>query len=245
MNLLGLGIVVFAGLLLLGLGLPKGRRTPKLRAIPALKRLYRAFGLSVEDGTRLLLSLGPGDLISKNGAPALAGFALLRHLATRTSLSDRPPVAVAGDAALALLAQDTMEAGYRTAGAAEFYQPTSGRLAGLTPFSSIAGTIPIVRDENVSAAILIGHFGVEAALLADAAERGNTLLIGSSDDLAAQAALYASANETLIGEELFAAGAYLEGSPARAASLTVQDVLRWLIIAALVVGAGLKLLGII
>ncbi len=245
MNLLGLGLIVFAGLLLLVLALPRVRRSPKLRVIRALTRLYRAMGLSVEDGTRLLLSLGSGDLISKNGAPALAGLALLRHLATRTSLSDRPPVAVAGDAALAILSQDTMEAGYRTAGAAEFYQPTSGRLTGLTPFSSIAGTMPIVRDENVSATVLIGHFGVEAALLADAAERGNTLLVGSSDDLASQAALYASANEALIGEELFAAGAYLEGGPARAASLTVQDVLRWLIIAALVVGAGLKLLGII
>lgn len=245
MSLVGLGVVVFAGLLLLVLALPKGRRTPKLRVIPALTRLYRAMGLSVEDGTRLLLSLGPGDLISRSGAPALAGFALLRHLAARTSLSDRPPVAVAGDAALALLAQDTMEAGYRSAGAAEFYQPTSGRLTGLTPFSSIAGTMPIVRDESVSATVLMGHFGVEAALLADAAERENTLLIGSSDDLASQAALFASANEALIGEELFAAGAYLDGSPARAASLTVQDVLRWLIIAALALGAALKLLGII
>ncbi len=245
MNLLGLGVVVFAGLLLLILALPKGQRTPKLRVIPALTRLYRAMGLSVEDGTRLLLSLGPGDLISRNGASALAGFALLRHVTARTSLSDRPPVAVAGDASLALLAQDTMEAGYRAAGAAEFYQPTSGRLTGLTPFSSIAGTMPIVRDENVSATVLMGHFGVEAALLADAAERGNTLLIGSSDDLASQAALFASANEALIGEELFAAGAYLEGSPARTASLTVQDVLRWLIIAALGAGAALRLLGII
>jgi hypothetical protein len=245
MNLLGLGIVAFAGALLLVLALPKVRRTPKLRVIPALTRLYRAVGLSVEDGTRLLLSLGPGDLITKDGASALAGFALLRQLTTRTSLSDRPPVAVAGDAALALLAQDTMEAGYRTAGAAEFYQPTTGRLTGLTPYSSIAGTMPIVRDENVSAAVLIGHFGVEAALLADAAERGNTLVVGSSDDLAGQAALYASANEALIGEELFAAGAYLEGSPARVASLTVQDILRWLIILVLLMGAGLKLLGLI
>ncbi len=245
MNLLGLVIVLFAAGLMLMLALPKGRRTQRLRVIPALRRLYRSIGLSVEDGTRLLLSLGPGDLITRNGAPALAGFALLRHLTTRTSLSDRPPVAVAGDASLALLAQDTMEASYRTAGAAEFYQPTTGRVAGLSPFSSIAGTMPMVRDENVSTAVLIGHFGVEAALLADAAERGNALVVGASDDLAAQAALYASASEALIGEELFAADAYLEGSPDRVASLTVQDVLRWLTIAAILVGASLKLLGFI
>ncbi len=244
MNLVGLGVVLIAGLLMAALALPKGRRMPTVRAIPALRRLYRSVGLSVEDGTRVLVSLGPGDLISKNGAPALSGLTLLRHLARRTSLSDRPPVAVSGDAALALLSQDTLESGYRKAGAAEFYQPTAGRLTGLTPFSSIAGTMPIVRDENASIAVLLGHFGAEAALLAEAAERGNALVIGSSDDVAAQAVLYASAGEALIGEELFAATAYLEGGADRAASLTVQDILRWLIVAAMVAGAALKFLGI-
>jgi hypothetical protein len=38
---------------------------------------------------------------------------MLRQLTERTSLSDRPPVAVAGEAPLAILAQDTLEAGYQ------------------------------------------------------------------------------------------------------------------------------------
>jgi hypothetical protein len=93
--------------------------------------------------------------------------------------------------------------------------------------------------------VLIGHFGVEGALLAEAAERENTFLIGSSDALPAQAALFATAQEALIGEELFAASAYLGASGSHSNSLTVQDVLRWIIILALLVGSGLKLFGII
>ncbi len=244
MNFIGLGLVGVSAVLLLVLSRFQRKSIPNLRTIPALTRLYRAIGLSVEDGTRLLVGLGNTSLLTGNAAAPLAGLSMLRHLAERTSLSDRPPIAVAGEAPLALLAQDTLQAGYEAAGAGEYYVPTTGRVVGLTPFSAAAGTLPILRDESVSAAIFVGHFGIEAALLADAAERESTLVVGSSDDLAAQAVWYAAAPETLIGEELFAASAYLGANPSQTASLTVQDILRWVIILALVVGAGLKLAGL-
>jgi hypothetical protein len=244
MNFIALGVVVLAAILLIALSTFQRKSAPKLRNIPALGRLYRAIGLSVEDGTRLLISLGNPSLLTGSAGAPLAGLSMLRHLTERTSLSDRPPVAVAGEAPLAILAQDTLEAGYRDAGAAELYQPTSGRVAGLTPFSATAGTIPILRDEDVSAAVFMGHFSVDAGLLADAAERDNVLAVGSSDDLAGQAVWYASAPETLIGEELFAAAAYVGGTPTQTASLTVQDILRWAIIVVLVIGAALKLVGL-
>ena len=245
MNLLGLGLVVFSAFLLLILFLIKRKSPPKLRNIPALTRLYRSVGLSVEDGTRLLIGLGGASLLTQNGGAPLAGLRLLRHLTERTSLSDRPPIAAAGESSLALLAQDTLEGGYQGAGAGEFYEPTTGRLTGMTPFSSMAGMIPIMHDENVSATVLLGHFGVEAAILAEAAERENSFLIGSSDALSAQAALFASAQEVLIGEEMFAASTYLEAGTSNSTNLTVQDVLRWIIILALLIGSGLKLFGII
>ena len=245
MNLLGFGLVGFSALLLLLLSLVKRRSPLKLRLIPALTRLYRAVGLSVEDGTRLLIGLGDASLLTPSGGAPLAGLGMLRHLSERTSLSDRPPVAFSGESSLALLSQDALEAGYQAAGAGEFYQPTTGRLTGMTPFSSAAGAMSILRDENVSASVLVGHFGVEAALLAEAAERENSFLLGGSDELAAQAALYASAQEALIGEELFATGAYLSATASHTASLTVQDILRWAIILILLAGAGLKLVGLI
>ncbi len=245
MDLIGLGLVGLSTILLLVLSMIKRKSPPRLRAIPALTRLYRAVGLSVEDGTRLFVSLGRASLLTPRSGAPLAGLGMLRHLAERTSLSDRPPIAVAGESSLALLAQDTLEAGYQAAGAGEFYQPTSGRLTGMTPFSAAAGALPILRDESVSAGVLVGHFGMEVALLTDAAERENMFLLGASDDLSSQAALYASAQETLIGEELFATSAYLGAPASHAASLMVQDILRWLIILVLLAGAGLKLAGMI
>lgn len=245
MNILGLSLIGFSAILLLAFSLIKRKSPPKFRAIPALTRLYRAIGLSVEDGTRLFIHLGPNSLLTSHGAAPLAGLGMLRHLTERTSLSDRPPIAAAGESSLALLAQDTLEAGYQAAGAGEYYQPLSGRLTGMTPFSAAAGAMSTIRDEDVSASILIGHFGVEAALMAEAAERQNAFLLGASDDPASQAALYASAPDVLIGEELYSAGAYLGATASHAASLTVQDILRWLIILALLAGSAMKLFGMI
>jgi hypothetical protein len=57
--------------------------------------------------------------------------------------------------------------------------------------------------------------------------------------------LYATASETLIGEELFAAGAYVAAGGMHNASLRVQDMLRWVVIAVMLAGSILKLIGVI
>ncbi len=241
----GLGLLGLAGLLLLVFTYLR-RKTPAVfRRIEAYERLNRAVGLAVENGTRLHISLGRGNFFTARGGSALAGLALLRRIAERTSVSDRPPLATSGDATLAILSQDTMLSGYRAAGAEEQYRFSTGRLTGLAPFSYAAGTMPIVRDENVSASVIIGDLGAEAALVAESSDREGTSLIAASDNLSAQAVFYASAQEPLIGEELFAGGAYTGAGPTHEASLNVQDILRWLVIVAILAGSALKLVGII
>jgi hypothetical protein len=241
--MLALGIVLFTALLLLAIMYLRRKSPAVLRRIDAFERLNRAVGLAVENGTRLHVTLGRGNLFTSRGASALAGLAMLRRLAERTSMSDRPPIATSGDASLSILSQDTLQAGYRAAGAEDQYRVSTGRLAGLTPFSYAAGTIPVTRDEMVSTNVVIGDFGSESALLVEAADREDANLIAASDNLSAQSILYASAQDPLIGEELFASGAYVGAGISHEASLQVQDVLRWLVIAAIVGGAILKLVG--
>jgi hypothetical protein len=166
---------------------------------------------------------------------------MLRKLSERTSLSDRPPLVTSGDASLAILSQDTLQSGYRAAGAEEQYRFSTGRLTGLTPFSYAAGTVPVTRDESVSTNVFLGDYGAESALIVEAAERENSTIIAASDNLAAQSVFYASSQDPLIGEELFATGAYVGAGAAHDASLNVQDILRWLVIAAILIGSLWKL----
>jgi len=241
--MLALGVLILAAVLLVALTLWRRRSPGSLRLIEAYERLNRSIGLAVENGTRLHISLGRGNLFTTRGGSALAGLAMLRRLSERTSVSDRPPIVTSGDASLAILSQDTLQSGYRAAGTEDQYRFSTGRLTGLTPFSYAAGTVSTIHDENVSANIFMGDFGTESALLAEASDREDANLIAASDNLSAQAVFYASAQEPLIGEELFAAGAYVGAGASHEASLNVQDILRWLIILAIIIGAGLKILG--
>ena len=243
--MIALGLLILAALLFVGLTFWRRRSPGALRLIDAYERLNRSVGLAVENGTRLHISLGRGNFFTARGGSGLAGLAMLRRLAERTSVSDRPPVVTSGDASLAILSQDTLQSGYRAVGAEEQYRFTTGRLSGLTPFSYAGGALPTIHDENVSVNIVIGDLGMEAALLAEASDRADTSLIAASDNLSAQSIFFASSQEPLIGEELYAAGAYVGAGASHEASLNVQDILRWLIILALLAGSLLKFAGVL
>lgn len=222
-----------------------GKKRPGhyLREIPAFFRLRRLAGLSVEAGTRLHVSLGRGGLIGLKGGVAMVGLTVLERLARAAMISDRPPVATAGESTLAILSQDGLRNAYRAVNSEARFNLDAGRLTGLTPLSFAAGAMTIPPDEHVSTHVLIGDFGSEVALITEAAERNGGQVIGGSDQPAAQAVLFATASDPLIGEEVYAGGAYLGGSPAHAASLRAQDVLRWLLILVILIGAVLKLVG--
>jgi len=244
-GLAGLGIVVLVTILLAFLALIHRRSPFSFRSIPAFWRVRRAASLVVEDGTRLHVSLGNGSILTPAGASALAGLSLLRRLAEFTSLSDRPPIATSGTGLLNLLAQDSLRTAHDAVVIDETFDMNNARVTGFTPLAYVAGVMPAIRDEGISSNVFIGNFGPEVGLLVEAADRQNAAVVAASDSLTAQAVLFPSSSETIIGEELYAAGAYLQSGPAHAASLVVQDILRWLIIVALIVAAGLKAAGLL
>lgn len=240
-------ILVAASAGLMGLFLlPRARKMRRVfRQIPALQKLRRSIGLSVEEGGRIHVSIGKASIFSPTNASALAGLSTLERIGQLSSVSDRPPVVTSGDGSLSILSQDTLRAAYRISNAQEQYDPERARLAGPTPFSYIAGALPVLRGERVSTNILIGNIGPEAVLLTEAADQQNAFTLAASDALATQAALYAAAQEPLIGEELFAVPAYLQAGPVFQVSLLIQDILRWLVIILIILAFILARLGII
>lgn len=241
-GIISLVIVLVTAVLMAVFALIQRRSPFSFRKIPAFTRVRKAVSLVVEDGTRLHVSLGHGNLLTQLGAAAFAGLSLLRRLGEVTSLSDRPPIATSGDSVLNMVAQDTLRAAHEAVAVEQPFDMNNGRLTGLTPFSYAAGVMPAIRDEAISTNVLIGNFGVEVGLLTEAADRQGAAVIAASDNLPAQAILYATSPDPIIGEELFAAGAYVQSGPMHAASLLVQDILRWLIILLIIVGAALKVL---
>lgn len=241
-GLLGLiFVMVFLGLMITSAVLLRQREGLILREISAFARLQRAIGLAVEAGSRLHISLGRGQLISTQSAIGYVGLSILDRIARSTSISDRPPVATSGEGTLGILSQDTQRGAAKTLGVE--FDPMRGRITGLSPYSYSAGTLSLIEEEDVGANMLIGSFGSEVGLITEAAERSESMTLGGTDNLSGQAVLFASAQEPLIGEETYAGGAYLGVGPMHIASLYAQDILRWVLIGLIVIGAILKLLG--
>lgn len=238
-------ILLCLGLILFYIFSDRTREKINLRNIQAFNHFRREVDLAVEAGKRLHISLGRGNINDVQGGSAFIGLTILDRCARDASNSDRPPVTTSGDGLITILSQDTLQSTYRSLGTEQRYDPTNARLTGLTPMAYAAGTLPAIRDEHVSANFLAGHFGPEIALLTEAGERSQSLTVAGSDSIPAQAVIFATTDEPLLGEELYAAGAYLGAGAAHTASLGMQDILRWVLMAVIIIGAILKLLGIL
>jgi len=222
-------VALFAGLMAVFFVINQRREGLHLRDIPSFYKLKGTVELAVEDGTRIHVAIGRGDVLSPRGAAALVGLSMLREIAMVASESDHPPLATSGDGLLGILSQDTMRSAAKSLNLAAQVDATLGQVTGLTPFSYSAGVMPLIFDENISANLLIGSFGNEVALITSAGERSQTRTLAGTDNLPGQAILYATAHEPLVGEEMYAGGAYLGAGPMHEASLHAQDVVRWII----------------
>ncbi len=238
----GFILVFFSIILMIGLSVLKDRVKASFRDIPAFAKFSKALGTAVEDGSRVHFSLGSASLIEPRTAASFAALNTLSRSVELSASSDMPPLSTSGDAGLTILAQDALRTAYEAAGAVDQYQSSMGRLSGVTPFSYAAGTLSSIYDEDISANIIAGGFGSEIALLIDATERESSFTLAAADSLSGQAVVYASAPDLLLGEELFVPGTYFNLSRMHLVSPYVQDILRWLIVAALIGGAAMKLL---
>ena len=244
-GLVGLGfILIFFGLVLFFAMALRDRSNVELRQISAFDKVRRAIELTIEAGSRLHVSIGRGDLTSPKSASAFVGLSMLEKMTTSATTGDSPAIVTTGDPVLSILAQDTLKSAYRDIGQIDQFEPTSAQLLGLTPFSYAAGGLDIVGDKKSSSNLLIGSFGVEVALLTDRSERSGNLTLAGTDDILGQAVLYATADEPLIGEELYAGGAYVDAGLMHIASLRAQDTIRWVLVLVIICGILLNLLGL-
>ncbi|MGB8252138.1 MAG: DUF6754 domain-containing protein, partial [Anaerolineaceae bacterium] len=112
-----------------------------------------------------------------------------------------------------------------------------------TPAAYIAGTMTALLDEPIAGSVLIGSFDSLAVLLTTQ-PFGNLASLTAADTLQTQAVLFGCSDESLLGEEIYVAGAYSGPNTSRTASLITQDILRWLIISFIVLFIILKVAGL-
>lgn len=216
---------------------------PVFRKLTAAIKLRRAIGLAVEDGTRLHLSLGSGSMVDPANPSALAGLSALNRISQMASTSDLPPMCTSGSGDLQILSQDVLRGNAIDTHNLSQLDPGLARMTGVTPFSYAVGAVESMQESGTSANVFMGDFGAEAGLICDGADNQKMYKLAGSNSIIAQSIFFALADDTLIGEELYALPAYLGVQAAHQASLRVQDILRFVVILVLLGAVLSKLAG--
>jgi len=248
MSSLAVGLIlILATLLIMAViaFLDRARVKINFRQIPSLESLQKSINLVVEGGKGVHISLGRGNFLSPHFAGSLIGLNLLKYLTRRCLNGDIPPLSTSGDGLIHILSQETLDSAYERSHLPERHGHAEAQIVGVTPYSYIAGAMMAQRDENQIVMLIAGHYGAESALLADMAERSRSHTISGTDDISAQAMLFVTTRAPLIGEEFFAVPAYTNPTLLNTSSLKTQDILRILFAGGLIIGAFLKLVGVL
>jgi hypothetical protein len=203
-----------------------------LRTIPAYHTLPTMVGEAVEANRPMHVSLGNVGLGGSSTVLALASAELFYQVAERAAIGGIAPILTVSDTSAIPLGQDMLRRAYASRGLIKRYQSDSVRWypGGGHSLAFASALTATLGDDRVSSSVLAGSFGIELALVADAAARRNQGVIATSGQLEGQAVAYVMSDQPLVGEEVFVAGGYLGGTTTQVASVVALDVMRWLLI---------------
>lgn len=221
------------------------RHALDVRRYPLFPALAEEVGRSAEGGTMLHLALGRGDITGQDALTSITAFRGLSQLLNTAAMYDTPPTISTGNPTLYLLADDMMRRAYARLGNVKRYRPTLVQYVAASPITYAAMSAMQIHRAEGGSNIVMGVFDQEVSLLLDAAGRHGLSTMGGAVSPQALAAMYPalSPNDLAMGEDFFSGSVATQEAPIYRASLWTQELLRWVVIAALVIAGLLGLIG--
>jgi hypothetical protein len=225
----------------------RAKRLPAFRPLPGIAQLRAHMSDVSESGKPLHVATGasqPG--VIGPTAETIASLLIAQRITEETIRRGGKVALTSGDIVAHTALRGTLHQAYRQAGFASDYQGDAVQLvAQNTPVSYAAGVAARYAAEPVAASMIAGNYGAEALLISEEGAARGVWQVAATSSLDALPVLAISADATLIGEELFAAEAYLSEMPGPKARLLTQDALRWMILVLLVIGIIWQVLALV
>ena len=233
-------LLAFVVALLLGRrGMRRGF-APDLRPIAGFSLLRGALQRAIETGRVVHVSLGTGGAHTNLLADSLAGLEVLESLSGQMAAAGVSPTVTVADATLLPMAQDVVRRPCHSSISETSRLAPDVRWLPSQPAAYAAGVMGILGAERVETNVMVGTFGGEYLLMGEAADRHHCRQVGGVSDPTVMSFVYATAQQALIGEDMYAAGAYLARKPWHLASLWGQDVLRWAIVLVIIAAVAIN-----
>jgi len=233
--------VLFFAFVLFFIQSAQSGKKPFVRRIPGIDAIEEAIGRATEMGRPVLYIPGAQDI---DDIQTVAGLVILESVARLTARYETPIMVPVSYPIPFTIAQEMVKGGYLNAGRPEQYDPDSVRFVTPEQFAYVAAVTGMMVRERPAAHIFMGSFYAESLLLAETGFATGAIQVAGTANVHQLPFFVVACDYTLIGEELYAASAYLSGEPKLVGSLKGADLIKIVIIVVVILGCVLETLSI-
>ena len=241
----GAVIILAIALIYLICRLAAGRIGLRSRAYGRDKdRLIRKqIAASLEESAPIHLDVGSSAEAGLSGGAVLAAADATNTVSAQMAFADEPWVITGGGGLAAAAEKDAVRMGMEAADYGNSFDSDCTVFSGVSSVEHGAGNSAVLEMEPSALHLSMGSFGPSGALADTLYTHGEILCVGG-DDLLSQAAAAVSADAVYVGEQYTEIPDSLSRKEKKNPALIAMDVMRWVLIAAVVVFAVMGLSGL-
>jgi hypothetical protein len=236
-------LAAFSGLLLFFIWRARRGAALFVRKIAGLSAVDEAIGRATEMG-RPILYLPSGGLSAVSDIQTLASLVILGRVAGKAAEYETPLLVPCSDPLVMTLAQEIVRASCLNAGRPDAYRAERIRYLTNEQFAYTAGVDGMMLREKPAANFMIGTFYAESLILAETGYATGAIQIAGTAMITQLPFFVAACDYTLIGEEIYAASAYLSQEPVLMGTIKAQDWGKALALGLIILGVILETLAL-
>jgi hypothetical protein len=204
-----------------------------LRPIAGIEAIDEAIGRATEMGKPILYVPG---LSTIGDVATIASLTILGRVARKVAEYQTPLLVPNCDPIVYTIAEETVRQGYLEAGRPDSFDADSVFFVTDSQFAFVAGVNGIMMRDRPATNFYLGMFWAESLLLTETGSLSGAIQIAGTDAVTQLPFFITTCDYTLIGEELYAASAYLGREPKQLGSIRGQDACKAIIMAIIALG---------
>lgn len=212
-----------------------------VRRIPGLNAIEEAVGRATEMGRPVLYVPGIGEI---DNIMTIASLNILSHVAKITARYDTPLIVPTARAVVMSAAEEVVKQAYAEVGNPDAYNPDNIRYLSDAQFAFAGAVNGIMLREKPAANLYMGAFWAESLLLAETGFEAGAIQVAGTAMVSQLPFFVTACDFTLMGEELYAASAYLSREPKLLGGLKGSDWMKVVSISLIAAGIVARVAGL-